>query len=139
MDNSLTILVNETQQKPIKYKIEMEETIRFIIAKIFFLFSLVFNIIFIITRNNLVILQIVWYILYIMFNIAHYLITYKEDNIIYIKDNLILTILCGISLLFQFIVLTLYEDNIINLFALIVPSIYNIMYIFGYYYNLYYK
>tara|TARA_Y100000389_G_C17372596_1_gene469845 strand:- start:400 stop:819 length:420 start_codon:yes stop_codon:yes gene_type:complete len=139
MDNSLTILVNETQQKPIKYKIEMEETSRFIIAEIFFLFSLVFNIIFIITRNNLVILQIVWYILYIMFNIAHYLITYKEDNIVYIKDNLILTILCGISLLFQFIVLTLYEDNIINLFALIVPSIYNIMYIFGYYYNLYYK
>ena len=135
MDESLTILVNETQKKPVKYFIEIDDTPRFIIAKIFFLMSLLFNIIFIITRNTIIPLKIVWYLLYIIFNIGHYLITYKEGNIIYIKENLILTILCGISLIFQFIVLIIYEDTAINLSILIIASIFNIMYIIGYYYN----
>ena len=139
MDNSLTILVNETQKKPIKYKIDMDEKQRFILSGILYIISFIININFIILRNTLPIFKIIWYFLYLLFSSSHFILTYKEDNIIYIKDNIILTILFGISILFQFSLLIVYEDSFVNLSALIISSIYNLMYNISYYYNLYYK
>ena len=139
MDNSLTILVNETQKKPIKYKIDMDEKQRFIFSGIFYIISFIININFILLRNTLTVFKIIWYFLYLLFSSSHFILTYKEDNIIYIKDNIILTILFGISIIFQFSLLIIYEDSFVNLSALIISSIYNVMYNISYYYNLYYK
>jgi len=137
MDDSLTILMNDTQQKEKKYiiYINLEETSRKILAGIFITISIILNINVLVLINNLLFIKLILYGLYIIFITLSYIITYKEDNIIYLKENIIASIFYIISLIFQILLIIFYDNNFTNYAVLIIITLYNILYISHYNYK----
>jgi len=137
MDDSLTILMNDTQQKEKKYLIDinLEETSRKILAGIFIIISIILNINVLVFIDNLLFIKLLLYGLYIIFISLSYIITYKEYNIIYLKENIIASIFYIISLTFQLLLIIFYDNNFTNYSVLLIITLYNILYIIHYNYK----
>ena len=137
MDDSLTILMNDTQQKEKKYLIDinLEETSRKILTGIFITISIILNINVLVFIDNLLFIKLLLYGLYIIFISLSYIITYKEYNIIYLKENIIASIFYIISLTFQLLLIIFYDNNFTNYSVLLIITLYNILYIIHYNYK----
>ena len=130
MDNSLTNLMNESQNEEDKYLLELNinNENRINIKNILFLFGFFINSCIIFTNN--IFANILLYIFSLIITTIGISIIYKNNN--YIKNNLILFSIYIISIIFEIILIFYNNNNSINILSLFITILYQITYIVNY-------
>lgn len=130
MDNSLTNLMNESQNEEDKYLLELNinNENRINIKNILFLFGFFINSCIIFTNN--IFANILLYIFSLIITTLAISIIYKNNN--YIKDNLILFSIYIVSIIFEGLLIIYNNNNSINMLSLFITILYQITYIVNY-------
>ena len=130
MDNSLTNLMNESQNEEDKYLLELNinNENRINIKNILFLFGFFINSCIIFTNN--IFANILLYIFSLIITTLAIFIIYKNNN--YIKDNLILFSIYIVSIIFEGLLIIYNNNNSINMLSLFITILYQITYIVNY-------
>tara|TARA_B110000305_G_C19083365_1_gene467288 strand:+ start:174 stop:569 length:396 start_codon:yes stop_codon:yes gene_type:complete len=130
MDNSLTNLMNESQNEEDKYLLELNinDENRINTKNVLFLLGFLINS-FILFTNN-IFANILLYIFSLIITTIGISITYKNNN--YIKNNLILFSIYIISIIFEIILIFYNNNNSINILSLFITILYQITYIVNY-------
>ena len=130
MDNSLTNLMNESQNEEDKYLLELNinNENRINTKNVLFLLGFLINS-FILFTNN-IFANILLYIFSLIITTIGISIIYKNNN--YIKNNLILFSIYIISIIFEIILIFYNNNNSINILSLFITILYQITYIVNY-------
>lgn len=127
MDSSLTNLMNESQCNESNYLLEFNitESTRKNITFILYALGFIFNFIILFTNN--IITNILLYLVSLLATTTGIHFIYKNND--YIKQNIILFSVYIMSIFFEFSLLIINDNSIINTISLLVTMTYQIIYI----------
>ena len=134
MDESLDILINETQEMDddnYKFNLNIDERDRNIYSVISFIIGIIFNIILIINIKNDNILNLFLFLTNNLCIFIIYILTYKDKYYNKIIENIILLILLLFSIFFEFIIYLKNENKITLIFILLIKNIIVLYYMFN--------
>lgn len=131
MDESLTNLVNESQNENSTYKFQLEilnitDEDRDKISKILFAFSFIVNLFVVLFSNN-VYINVLFYLFSLFIVISGCALIYKNTN--YINNNILLFIIYITSILFELILIINNNETILGL---LFPILYQFVYIINF-------
>ena len=131
MDESLTNLVNESQNENSTYKFQLEilnitDEDRDKISKILFSFSFIVNLFVVLFSNNIYI-NVLFYLFSLFIVISGCALIYKNTN--YINNNILLFIIYITSILFELILIINNNETILGL---LFPILYQFVYIINF-------
>ncbi len=134
MDESLDILINETQEiedDNYKFNLDIDEKKRNIYSIISFIIGIILNIILIINVENNNVINLFLFLMNNLCILAIYIFTYKDKYYNLITKNIILLILLLISIFFEFIIYLKNDNKITLIFILVIKNIIILYYLYN--------
>ena len=134
MDESLDILINETQETEndnYKFNLNIDEKTRNIYSIISFIVGIILNIILIINVENTNVINLFLFLMNNLCILAIYIFTYKDKYYNLITKNIILLILLLVSIFFEFIIYLKNDNKITLIFILIIKNIIILYYLYN--------